>query len=267
MTKFKKVTCIAIFVVALFCIVILLLLFKVPAESIQSTSNLPASLQGKTDFDIAQFYFNSDDIRGGVYDIIKAQEYYEKVIAENPKENNLVWYQSGRIDFINGDFDLALDKFATQLAYHGDEIPNVYYMIGLTYGYRARQTNSPEDWKHAEDNFKKSVELLHQAPWPYVDLAWVYFSEGKYNEMKLLLEIGMNYGSNNPWLLNMYGLALLNTGDKTMAREYFLFAQELAQEVTVEQWGRSYPGNNPDSWEQGLFEFETMIAKNIELTN
>lgn len=225
-----------------------------------------SEIQGKTAFEKGQYYFNSDDEEGGVYDIVKAQEYYQDAIALNPKGNKLVWYQSGRIDFINGNFDRALQKFATQVEYFGDEVPNVYYMIGLTYGYKARQTNNPEDWKQAEDNFIKAVEFFNKAPWPYVDLAWIYFSEGKFQEMKPVLEKGLSVDSNNPWLLNMYGLALFNTGDTELAREYFIFAQEMAEKLTVEQWGKSYPGNNPEIWGKGLSEFKEMINKNIALT-
>lgn len=232
----------------------------------EMTEEIPLVLQDKTAFEKGQYYFNSDDKEGGEYDIIKAQQYYEEAIALNPRENNAVWYQSGRIDFINGEFNKALEKFATQVAYFGEEVPNVYYMIGLTYGYKARQTNNPEDWKQAEDNFIKAVELFNKAPWPYVDLAWIYFSQGKFQEMKPVLETGLSVDSNNPWLLNMYGLALFNTGDTTMAREYFIFAQEMAEKLTVTDWGKSYPGNNPEIWGKGLEEFKSMIAKNRALT-
>lgn len=227
---------------------------------------LPRELEGTTAFEKGQYYFNSDAEEGGVYDIVKAQEHYEEEIANNPKGNKVVWYQSGRIDFINGNFDRALEKFATQVEYFGEEVPNVYYMIGLTYGYKARQTNDPQDWKQAEDNFVKAVELFNKAPWPYVDLAWIYFSQGKFQEMKPVLEKGLAVDSNNPWLLNMYGLALFNTGDTDLAREYFIFAQEMAEKLTVVDWGKSYPGNNPEIWGRGLSEFKEMIAKNKELT-
>jgi tetratricopeptide (TPR) repeat protein len=214
-------------------------------------------LQKASNFEKGQYYFNNGDTPSGAYDLVKAQYFYEKAILKDPKDNPYAWYQSGRIDFINGDFDSALEKFSKQIEYFGDTVANVYYMVGLTYGYKARATNSPEDWKQAEDNFKKSISFLYEAPWPYVDLAWVYFS---------VLEKGLTYEANNPWLLNMYGLALLNTGNRAMAREYFIFAGELAAKVTVEEWGRSYSGNNPATWGLGLTEFRTLIAKNIALT-
>ncbi len=227
---------------------------------------VPDFLVGDSFFGIGQYYFNHDEDPSGPYDLTRAQYFYEKEIFLNPKGNNQVWYQSGRVDFINGDFDGALEKFNTQISYFGDEIPNVYYMIGLTYGYKARKTGDAEDWKRAEEAFETFISYFPEAPWSRVDLAWIYFSHGKYLQMIPVLEEGLRYESNNPWLLNMYGLALLNTGDTEMAREYFDFALTLAQELTVEDWGKSYPGNNPAQWEQGLSEFKGAIKKDLALT-
>lgn len=232
----------------------------------QPVVEVDPSLIGKSDFEKGQYYFNSGDDPSGAYDLAKAQYFYERAIAKNPSGNNLEWYQSGRIDFINGNFDVALSKFDKQIQYYGESVPNVYYMIGLVYGYKARSTNNPEDWKRGEDAFLRFIELVPKAPWPRVDLAWIYFSQGKYEEMKPLLEEGLSHDSNNPWLMNMYGLALFNTGDTEMAREYFKFALEITDKMTVEQWGRSYPGNNPQSWGQGLSEFKEIIKKNVDLT-
>ncbi len=235
-------------------------------QSVYWQQNVPAELWGVDNFTLGQYYFNHDDDSAGPYDLKKAQFFYERAIAENSAANNILWYQSGRVDFINGDFDKALSKFQQQRTYFGDDIPNVYYMTGLTYAYRARQTGSTENWKQAEIDFKKAVDFFYEAPWPYVDLAWVYFSQGKFDDMKSVLEKGLSYESNNPWLLNMYGLALLNTGDRELAHEYFLFAQEQAEKLTVEDWGNSYPGNDPNVWGAGLAEFKTLINKNVLLS-
>lgn len=222
-------------------------------------------VEQKSFFELGQFYFNHDDEPGGPYDLELAQFYYEKAIAQDPGGDPMQWYQSGRIDFLEGDFDEALRKFDKQLEHFGDQVPNVYYMIGLTYGYKARITGEAEDWKKGEEAFETFISYFPEAPWSRVDLAWIYFSQGKFEEMKPVLEEGMRYESNNPWLLNMYGLALYNTGDTAMAYEYFTFALELAQKLTVEDWGKSYPGNNPELWGEGLEEFRSIIQKNIAL--
>ena len=232
------------------------------------TDNPKQLLWGEPDyFSLGQYYFNHGDKADGTYDIEKARYYYEEAIKEDPQGNKLQWHQLGRIDFLEGKFDEALEKFTKQQEYFGDTLPNTYYMLGLTYGYRARYEENEADWQLAEKNFETYLEFDPQSPWARTDLAWILFSQGKYEDMAEILEIGLTYQPNNPWLLNMYGLALLNTGDKEKARRYFLWAEAEAENLTVEEWGKSYPGNDPRVWAQGLNEFKDIIAKNLVLTN
>ena len=231
-----------------------------------TVSSVTENIYQGTAFDTAQYYFNQDEDQAPPYDLEKAAYYFKKAIEEDPTSNLLLLYQAGRVDFIQGNFDAALMKFDMQIQYFGDQVPNVYYMIGLTNGYKARKTGYEGDWKKAEEGFQKAITFFPNAPWPYVDLAWIYFSQGKYTDMKPLLEEAFTHDSNNAWLLNMYGLALLNMGDRIMAHEYFLFAQEQAENLTVKDWSKSYPGNDPQLWAVGLQEFNSLIAKNVALS-
>ena len=217
-------------------------------------------------FHEGEYYFNHDDDPAGPYDIAKAREYYEAAIRKDPQAHPQVWYQLGRIDFIEGKFNSALYKFAKQLEYFPDAGVNPDYMIGLTYGYKARRTGDEADWQKGEEAFRDFIEAYPEPAWPRVDLAWIYFAQGKYEEMIPVLERGLEYKPFNPWLTNMYALALLNTDQAEEALIYFYATQDLAKELTPEEWGKSYPGNNPTDWEQGLKEFQAAIAKNIALT-
>jgi lipoprotein NlpI len=235
-------------------------------DQLLQEEGLPEELSGKSSFEIGQYYFNHDEDPEGPYDIKKAQEYFRHAVEEDPEGNEQAWYQLGRTQFIEGDFVSALQSFDSQIHYFGTTVPNVYYMIGLTYGYQARQNASLEDWGRAENAFLQFIEFAPYAPWSRVDLAWIYFSQGKFEAMKAPLEEGLSYEPNNPWLLNMYGLMLLNTGDKELAFEAFIKAKDQAQKLSVEDWGRAYPGNSPQAWEQGLSEFRSIIEKNIILS-
>lgn len=215
----------------------------------------------------AEYYFNADDDPGGAYDLEKARYYYKQAILASSTEHALAWYQLGRIDFLEGKFDAAIYKFNKQIEYFGDHVPNVYYMLGLTYGYKASWGyGNDEDWERGEEGFLKYMEYDPRAPWPRVDLAWIYFAQGKYEEMLPVLEEGLAYEPDNAWLLNMYGLALLNTGNREKAHEYFIQAEEIASTLTTEDWGTIYPGNDPASWKAGLDSFRETIGKNIALT-
>jgi tetratricopeptide (TPR) repeat protein len=223
-------------------------------------------LSGMSAFDRGQYYFNSGDNPSGVYDLALARANYEAAIAADPKGSPIQWYQLGRIDFLEGKFDAALQKFQTQIEYFDDRVPNVYYMIGLTYGYKARAENDTASWEKGEEAFETFITYAPESPWPRVDLAWLYFSQGKFDAMLPLLTEGLQYRPENPWLLNMYGLALLNTGDREGAHEALAKAKAAADALTLEDWGRSYSGNNPATWAQGLAEFRGVIEKNLSLT-
>lgn len=216
---------------------------------------------------LGQYYFNHDEDPEGPYDLVRARSYYEEIIIRDPEYNVLPWYQLGRISFLEGKFSSALYLFNKQIELFGDEIPNVYYMLGLTYGYRAKVLGYEEDWEPAADAFRTYITYDETAPWARVDLAWVYFSEGKFEEMKAPLEEGLLHHPDNPWLLNMYGLALMNTGDRDAAHAQFLRAEEVAATLSVADWGHSYPGNDPASWETGLLSFQEVIKKNRTLVS
>jgi len=234
-------------------------------HQVETSLPVPEALKAEVYFDIGQYYFNHDGTSADAYNLVLAREYYDQAVALDPKVDEALWYQFGRLEFIEGNLDAALEKFEKQLDYFGEELPNVQYMKGLTYGYKARRTNDPADWRQAELAFINFLPYAPTSPWTRVDLAWVYFSQGKYEEMKPVLEEGMSYRSNNAWLLNMYGLALLNTGDAQGALENFVKAQNAAFDLTEADWGESYPGNHPDLWGAGLAEFRMVIAKNIKL--
>ena len=253
-------------------IIFILLVTLAYWQSVFVTSSIKDSYRylrhgGLTDsFELGQYYFNHGDQADGKYNLEKARQFFGEALEKNPEGNKLAWHQLGRIDFLEGEFDEAIYKFEKQIEYFGDQIPNVYYMLGLTYGYQARDTGYEIAWQNAEENFIKYLSYDPLSPWARVDLGWIYFAQGKYELMVDLLEVGLTYHPDNPWLLNMYGLALLNTGEPDKARQYFIWAQSAADQLTIEEWGESYPGNDPDVWGRGLGEFREIIAKNIELT-
>src|SRR5680860_344109 len=130
-------------------------------------------------FERGQYYFNHGDERDGTYDLKKARMYYESILRKDLQGHELVWYQLGRVDFIEGRSDAALYKFNKQLEYFGDRLPNVYYMIGLTYGFKAKESGDSEDWEKGAAGFEKYLEFEPTVPWPRIDLSWIYFSQGK----------------------------------------------------------------------------------------
>lgn len=220
--------------------------------------------EGLNDFLLGDYYFNHGPYADGTYDLAAARAHYEAALAAQPTGDSAAWYQLGRIDFLEGKFTDALHKFDLQLAYFGDEqFPNVYYMRGLSYAYRAKYEGNTDDWGRAEGEFQQYLAHDPKSPWAATDLSWVYFMQGKYDEMKTLLAKAETDHPDNPWILNMYGLALLNTGERALAHDVLLRAKNAADALTIDDWSRSYPGNDPAVWGQGLAEFRSTIAANI----
>jgi tetratricopeptide (TPR) repeat protein len=241
------------------------LLFREVEKVPQATEgDEPAELVGKSAFLKGQYYFNHDEDPAPPYDTELAKRFYLQAIEAEP-QNELARYQLGRIYFIEGNFDEAIMTFNIQKELFPYEVPNVDYMLGLTYGFRARSGEYPDDWEQAEDAFIRFIEQAPTSPYPRVDLAWVYFSQGKFEEMLEPLRVGLTHTPENAWLLNMYGLALLNTGNTDEALATFYKAREVAAKLTVEDWSRTYPGNDPELWGKGLEEFRRLIEKNIAL--
>lgn len=218
-------------------------------------------------FLLGQYYFNHGDRADGTYDLEKAREQYEMALTADPSANLLAWYQLGRIDFLEGDFDSAIYKFQKQIQYFDDELPNVFYMLGLTYAYKARLSKDDADWQSAAEYFSKYLEYDENSPWARVDLSWVYFSQGRYEEMLALLEPALTLHEDNPWFLNMYALSLLNTGRREEAHIFFQLAENLAAKLTPEEWGRTYPGNDPAAWVEGLEEFKRTLQENVKISS
>jgi tetratricopeptide (TPR) repeat protein len=231
-----------------------------------TNDELPAHIQNDN-FALGEYYFVQDADSADRYDLDKAKYHYLAAIRKNPVEHPSAWYQVARIDFVEGRLSSAIFNLEKQQEYFGDNLPNVYYMLGLTYGYLALETESQQHWQLAEENFIRYMEYAPESAWPRVDLAWVYFSQGKYEAMLPVLETGLEYNPDQAWLLNTYGLALLNTGDREAARQTLLRAQRAYKKLTVDDWQQAYQENDPQSWNRNFELFGDIIDSNLLLAS
>lgn len=213
-------------------------------------------------FLLGQHYFNSDNATDGVYDLKRAAYYYGQAVTEDPGKYPLAWYQLARVMFVQGRLYESLQYLDKQEAYFQDQIPNIYYMRGLVYGFLAKRTGDAAHWEKAAENFTKFTEHVPGSIYGFIDLSWIYFAQGKYDEM--LETVAPFRESDNPWIQNMYGLALLNTGKASEAHDAFAKAEELASGLTTHDWGKVYPGNDPRLWDPGLESFRSAVKANKE---
>lgn len=218
-------------------------------------------------YEIGNSYFI--DAAPGKYDLKRASVFYERAIYLNPKLSN-PWLMLGRIDFLNGDFHSALYKI-NKIEPKGTDInladyTGFYYWRGLVNGYIGRFEDAESDFRNVIEGNK--LENDGVGAWAaYVDLAWVYFQEGKFEEIREVMEEAVGFYPDNPWVLTMYGTALLNLGSHKEAENVLAHALDEAGKLTPEDWGNAYPGNDPLHARSGLDELLQTIQYNYELAS
>lgn len=210
---------------------------------------------------LGDYYFTVKE----VYNIDCARLAFTKALKQGGPFSAWLLHQSGRIDFLQSRYGDAIYKFEQEINLFGEEIPNVYYMLGLTYAFMAMDHGKPEAWIESEKQFKKYLEFDPSSPWAHTDLSWVLYSQEKFSEMEEVTTEGLSSHKFHPWLLNMHGLALMNQGEYLEALSFFEKAEDEAFSLTPEQWGIAYPGNDPRLYEVGLEEFRSAITTNIEI--
>ena len=77
-----------------------------------------------TNFEKAEYYFNAQVDVDRPFDRDRARHFYQKALQEG-EENALLWYQLGRLDFLDGDFASAIERYNTQIELYDDTVPNV----------------------------------------------------------------------------------------------------------------------------------------------
>ncbi|KKW21743.1 MAG: hypothetical protein UY71_C0001G0059 [Parcubacteria group bacterium GW2011_GWB1_52_7] len=205
---------------------------------------------------LGNYYFN-----GGAYDLRRAKKAYEKALRVDPK---ILWghYQLARILFVKGDGDAAIDEINKELEVNPENLRSLY-VRGLIYGYR----NSAGDLERAAEDFSRFTAWAPSEWAGYNDLAWILSKAGRYQEAKEAIQnafASAPNATNNPWLWNSLGVAELNLGEYKNAERSFERAIELAGKLSLADWRRSYPGNDPASADSGLDQFKEALGKNRE---
>lgn len=190
------------------------------------------------------------------YNVDLAQKLYLGSILSGNKD--VIWsnYQLSRTYFIQGDFTNAI-IYANKELENFPENCRTHYIRGLAYGYAGMMEPAITD-------FEKFIQCFPDEWAGYNDLAWLWFRQGNMDKVIEVIEkISYKYPY-NPWLMNMYGTALMNKGEYERALEALQKAKYSADKMTEEDWGKSYPGNNSKIYQYGLTSMRNIIDANIE---
>lgn len=210
------------------------------------------------------YYFIGNAMFGGnilgytFYNLNTAEYFLTKA---NEATNTKTWtnYQLSRIDFIRGNFNYAV-YFANQELLLHPENCRTHYIRGLTYGYMERLDEAIADFEIFNECFPDT--------WAgHNDLAWFWFRKGNMNKVIEIVEktINKNNNATSPWLQNTYGTALMNVGRYAESKNALLMAKYLASNLTENDWGRSYPGNDSSVYKIGLSAMRKSIDGNLEI--
>ena len=220
-----------------------------------------ALLINRSDADLAMFvgnyYFNG--VMGSrEYNPDISQKAYEKAISINPK---ILWghYQLARIYFIKGNFDNATQEINKELEANPENLRSLY-VRGLIFGYRGNLVQ-------AEADFRRFIEWAPKEWAGYNDLALILSKQGQYQEAEKTINLALKEALDafkNPWLWNALGVAELNLKKYSAAINSFKKAGTLTEKLTVADWIKSYPGNDPGTAEAGLGAFKNAIKENLK---
>ena len=194
---------------------------------------------------------------GGEYDLEEAESAFKRAVRIEP---GILWghYQLARIYFIKGDSAKALEEINKELEANPENLRSLY-VRGLIYGFVGR-------FREAEEDFGRFVAWAPKEWAGYNDLAWILSSRGKYKEAKEIIEQAMKEAlgaQENPWLWNSLGVAKLNLKENSAAIKSFERAEQLAEKLTLADFSKAYPGNNPQDIEGGLRAFREAISENL----
>lgn len=245
-------------------LVFLLVLGITPVSFAEAFTGInPLAVNSSYHFSLAESLFNQED---ETYQASLEQSLYHyarSAVSEYTPDR--AFYQLGRVNYVLGDTEVAVQNFEQQYERFGSKIPNVHYMLGLTYGDWGRQTQDEAMLQEAESQFYTFLDYMPEGVWAWTDLAWVKYWQEDYEGMHEVALAGREYHPDHPWLLNMQGMAHLNMDEFTEAAELLQTAQDQAQLLTVDDWSNAYTENDPAEYAKGLADFRKAIAYNLSL--
>ena len=213
---------------------------------------------------IGAYYFGNqfatDASEERPYDLSLARNAFGKAIEINPSMP-FTRYLRARVEFVQSDFDAALEDLNTELRL-SPENKRTLYMRGLVYTYRGEAG----DLSLAEQDFRTFVASMPKEWAGYNDLAFVLAKEGQYEHAAAVLKEGIlkaEGGSKNPWLWDALGIMELNLGNSSTALDALIKAQGFAASLTSDDWQQAYPGNSPAGASDGIRAMRVGIARNL----
>lgn len=194
-----------------------------------------------------------------LYNTSVAHFFYNQAIRFDSKMDlppPYVHYQLSRIYFINGDSLRSLIEAGNELRFYPDHV-HTNYIKGLTLGYMGME-------REAILAFAKFLEYKPDSWAARNDKAWLHFRLGEIDKAMETIIPAVETNPGNPWVMNTFGVLLMNHRLYDEAKNALTSAQMTASTLTSEQWGIAYPGNSPKIYDQGLDAMRLSIQQNLD---
>lgn len=183
-----------------------------------------------------------------------------------------IYFLLGRVLFVENRLKESIKNYSYAIEIN-PEHKESYYGRGLSYGF-----SSPIYLKDAENDFQKYIDLDNEefkksghhayGAWAgYNDLAWIYFLQGEFEKSVSTSKLGLEIAHDSPWLLNMLASSLISQNRCGEALPYLEKALTKSNQISVEEFGEAYSGDNRSLWSGGLANMQKTILENIELCN
>lgn len=190
------------------------------------------------------------------YNINAAKDAYEKVLTFD-SENKMALYSLARIYSIVGDYDDAI----AVIDLYKDLYPTddrIHYVAGLAYGFKG-------DLNKAQNEFEAFISS-DIAEWQgYLDLAWVNFRQGDFDDAEENLLMAIDTYGDNVWLNTSLGAVYVAKGENERAAAVLGAAREQVDVLTKEEWANNYSYNDPEKFDAEIAQMKNIIDVNIAL--
>ncbi len=166
-------------------------------------------------------------------------------------------HQLSRVYFVKGELVRALEEINQELYYYPDHYKS-HYIKGLILGFMNRE-------KEGVEEFSLFLKTQPNSWAAHNDKAWLQWRDGDTGgALATIREVGKGY-TTNPWIANTFGVMLYNNKQYKEALVVLNRGKVLADRMTLSDWNKGYPGNDPRIYAQGLEEMRASFNKNIEL--
>lgn len=204
-------------------------------------------------FEYGERHFDAQD--AGEYDIARAEYFFQKAALLDPTLPYLN-HELARIEFLKGNFPQALALINLQIALHGDQTPNSYYIRGLIEGYAGDYDASVRDYAHFIESDPHNWAAIN-------DYAWVLLKANNPLQAASVTGTALNSFPHNAWLLNTNATALYEVGNLQQALVKVRAAAAESQKLGASDWLHAYPGNDPRIAASGIEAFKAATLSNM----